>query len=105
MKKLLTIVSSKDNNITTETCTAIQDFLKVDINSKWLAREKACEIYFSSDKTVMVDQLVEYFNTCLYDWAYQNAQQNNRRIFIYIREKLIYKNILTIIKRLNNIFN
>ena len=50
MKKLLTIVSSKDNNITTETFTAIQDFLKVDIKSKWLASERACEIYFSSDR-------------------------------------------------------
>ena len=71
MKKLLTIVSSKDNNITTETFTAIQDFLKVDIKSKWLANERACEIYFISDKTVIVDQLIEYFNTCLYDWAYK----------------------------------
>ncbi|GIR68582.1 MAG: hypothetical protein CM15mP73_4030 [Hyphomicrobiales bacterium] len=40
MKKLLTIVSSKDNNITTETFTAIQDFLKVDIKSKWLAMKE-----------------------------------------------------------------
>ena len=91
MKKLLTIVSSKDNNITTETFTAIQDFLKVDIKSKWLANEKACEIYFISDKTVIVDQLIEYFNTCLYDWAYQNAQENSKRIFISDMDSTIIK--------------
>ena len=79
--KNFTIVSSKDNNITTETFTAIQDFLKVDIKSKWLASERACED-FSSDKTVIADQLIEYFNTCLYDWAYQNAEESSKRIFI-----------------------
>ena len=91
MKKLLTIVSSKDNNITTETFTAIQDFLKVDIKSKWLASERACEIYFSSDKTVIADQLIEYFNTCLYDWAYQNAEENSKRIFISDMDSTIIK--------------
>ena len=91
MKKLLTIVSSKDNNITTETFIAIQDFLKVDIKSKWLASEKACEIYFNSDETVMVDELVEYFNTHLYDWAYQTAQENKKRLFISDMDSTIIK--------------
>ena len=91
MKKILTIVSNKDNHITTETFIAIKDFLKVDIKSKWLAREKACEIYFNSDQTVVVDELVEYFNTHLYDWAYQNAQENNKRVFISDMDSTIIK--------------
>tara|TARA_Y100000591_G_C21825143_1_gene696169 strand:+ start:973 stop:1851 length:879 start_codon:yes stop_codon:yes gene_type:complete len=91
MKKLLTIVSSKDNKITTETFAVIRDYLKVVIKSKWLDNEKACEIYFDSDKNVLLDELVNYFNTHLYDWAYQNAEEKYKSVFISDMDSTIIK--------------
>ena len=70
MKKLLTLVSSKDQNITTETFAAIRDYLKVDLTCNWLDSDRACEIYFDYAKDILVDELIVYFDTRLYDWAY-----------------------------------
>ncbi len=91
MKKLLTIVSSKDNHITTETFSAIKDYLKVNIQKKWLEDGKACEIYFDYEKEALVNELREYFNINFYDWAYQNAEDKNKNVFISDMDSTIIK--------------
>ena len=91
MKKVLTLVSSKDQNITTETFTAIRDYLKVDLKCNWLNNDRACEIYFDYAKDILVDELIVYFDNRLYDWAYQNAQERAKSVFISDMDSTIIK--------------
>ena len=91
MKKILTLVSSKDQNITTETFAAIRDYLKVDLTCNWLDSDRACEIHFDYAKDILVDELIVYFDTRLYDWAYQNAQERVKSVFISDMDSTIIK--------------